>query len=144
MGNTIESDRQRAITQEYTQYEKRYSGTLAKILHIIQTIPPDHELWDYATTTAYVFVNSRAHGIALRPWPESKTEDDYFLGFQKWADNIRKTHKQLTQNIKVPPSYTNNTQSYEFEEEVLNTDTRITTHQIEVIMDTGATFTMLP
>jgi hypothetical protein len=144
VGNNIESDRQRAITQEYTQYEKRYSGTLAKILHIMQTISPDHELWDYATPTAYVFINSRAHGIALPPWPESKTEDDYFLGFQKWADNMRQTHKQLTQNIKVPPLYTNNTQSYEFEEKILNTDTRITTHQIEMIMDTGATFTMLP
>ena len=143
--NNSEPNKQWTITQEYTQYEKRYSTTLAKILHILQTISPDHELWDYDTPTAYVFVNSRAHGIALPPWPASKTEDDYFLGFQKWADKIRQTHKQLTQNIKVPPTYTNNTQTYEFEEEILNNkDTRITTHQIEVIMDTGATFTMLP
>jgi hypothetical protein len=84
-----------------------------------------------------VFVNSRAHGIALPPWPESKTEEDYFLGFQKWADNIRQTHKELThpldkqaQNITAPPTntpksstrqltYTNNTQSYEFEEQMV-------------------------
>ncbi len=67
--------------------------TLAKILHILQIISPDHELWDYATPTAYVFVNSRTHGLALPPWPESKTEDNYFLGFQKWADNIDKPTK---------------------------------------------------
>ncbi len=82
----MEPYKQWAITQAYTQYEKRYSATPTRVLHILQTISPDHELWDYATPTAYVFVNSRAHGIALPPWLESKTEDDYFLGFQKWAD----------------------------------------------------------
>ena len=43
-GNNSKPERQRTLTQEYTQYEKRYSGTLAKILHIMQTISPDHEL----------------------------------------------------------------------------------------------------
>jgi hypothetical protein len=40
---------------------------------------------------------------------------------------------------------TNNTQSYTFEEAVAQfPDSRTITHQINVIMDTGATFTMLP
>jgi hypothetical protein len=41
--------------------------------------------------------------------------------------------------------YTTNTQQYTFEEDTaFLTDQRITTHQMKVIMDTGATFTMLP
>jgi hypothetical protein len=44
-----------------------------------------------------------------------------------------------------PTSLTNNTQSYTFNEAVAQPPhTRKTTHQINVIMDTGATFTMLP
>ena len=40
--------------------------------------------------------------------------------------------------------YTNNAHIYDFQEEVLQTTQSIETHQIEVIMDTGATFSMLP
>jgi hypothetical protein len=40
--------------------------------------------------------------------------------------------------------YTNNTQTYNFQEEIPLQEERLTTYQIEVIMDTGATFSMLP
>ena len=41
--------------------------------------------------------------------------------------------------------YTNNTQTYDFEEDSEPFPHKITqTHQMKVIMDTGATFTMLP
>ncbi len=60
--------------------------------------------------------------------------------------------KQPNNTFNTPPSrqtksddnYTNNTQAYEFEEAINNPDTQPTTQQITVIMDTGATFTMLP
>jgi hypothetical protein len=45
---------------------------------------------------------------------------------------------------RLQRGYTNNTQNYDFDEELQIQDDRITTYQIEVIMDTGATFSMLP
>ncbi len=90
------------------------------------------------------------------------------MGFQTWADSLRTTHAELrsTERLQAeeeqhpsnpfpfstpPPrqekpedNYTNNTQAYEFEEEIDNPDTLQTTQQLTVIMDTGATFTMLP
>jgi hypothetical protein len=69
-GNNIEN--RTLSTQAYTQYENRYSATLARVLYILHTISPVHDLWSYETPTAYVFVHNRAHGIALPPWPASK------------------------------------------------------------------------
>jgi hypothetical protein len=43
-----------------------------------------------------------------------------------------------------PQVYKNNTQFYDFEEAIPQKDKPKHTHQIGVIMDTGATFTMLP
>jgi hypothetical protein len=62
-----------------------------------------------------------------------------------------RTKKDIKKQLKRPPiessrpSLTNNTQSYTFEEAITQIPhTRTVTRQINVIMDTGATFTMLP
>jgi hypothetical protein len=55
------------------------------------------------------------------------------------ADEREKTLKKQKRM-----NYTNNTVNYDFTEEAPLQDQRITTYQIEVIMDTGATFSMLP
>jgi hypothetical protein len=62
-----------------------------------------------------------------------------------------RTKKDIKKQLKRPPiessttSLRNNTQSYTFKEVVTQTpDTRRITRQINVIVDTGATFTMLP
>ena len=51
----------------------------------------------------------------------------------------------LLNNKPIPRVYTNNTQTYDFDDDSAPFPHKsIQTHQMEVIMDTGATFTMLP
>ena len=56
----------------------------------------------------------------------------------------RLSKEKTTTNKTLQFKIANNVQGYEFEEEQLTSDTPIVTQQIDVIMDTGATFTMLP
>ena len=152
--------------QVYQTLQNRHSVSFAKILYTLNQLSNNYEIWRYSNPTAYLFAHGREHKITLPDWPENKNEDDYFLGFQAWADSMRTTHAELLHGkgrkaeednspstpFNTPPphpdtnkdSYTNNTQAYDFEEETANPDTPQTTQQITVIMDTGATFTMLP
>jgi hypothetical protein len=52
--------------------------------------------------------------------------------------------RKQTKERQRKMGYTNNTQSYNFDEESVLEHPRVTTYQIEVIMDTGATFSMPP
>ncbi len=66
--------------------------------------------------------------------------------YQMKQDRIkRKKHKQQRDtNEKQKEVYTNNLQTYDFPEALPENNPSITTHQIDVIFDTGATFSMLP
>jgi hypothetical protein len=66
---------------------------------------------------------------------------------QKSPSDTRRTllqERKQTKERQRKMGYTNNTQNYNFEEESVLEHPRVTTYQIEVIMDTGATFSMLP
>ncbi len=66
---------------------------------------------------------------------------------QKSPNDTRRTllqERKQTKERQRNMGYTNNTQSYIFEEESVLEHSRVTTYQIEDIMDTGATFSMLP
>jgi hypothetical protein len=52
--------------------------------------------------------------------------------------------KEESQQRNEKQVYTNNTQTYDFPESLPDNNPGITTHQIDVIFDTGATFSMLP
>ncbi len=57
----------------------------------------------------------------------------------------RKKHKQQRgADEKQKEVYTNNVQTYDFPETLPDNNHNITTHQIDVVFDTGATFSMLP
>jgi hypothetical protein len=69
---------------------------------------------------------------------------------QEYETNKRKRSPYLqlpdisTSNEEKKEVYTNNSNTYDFQEAEPQSTQSIQTHQIEVIMDTGATFSMLP
>ncbi len=59
-------------------------------------------------------------------------------------ENKPRNNLYVSTKAHTPEPYTNNTQQYEFNDERSMAEQRIETKQINAIMDTGATFTMLP
>ncbi len=87
----------------------------------------------------------------IKPAPSTKHQQQLETTNKQQRRKTVRTKKDIKKQLKRPPiesstpSLTNNTQSYTFEEAVTQIPhTRTITRQINVIMDTGATFTMLP
>jgi hypothetical protein len=85
----------------YQHLQDKHSVSFAKIFYTLNRLMPNsllfphHEIWSYSNPTAYLFAHGREYEITLPDWPENKNEDNYFVGFQTWADSLQTTHAEL-------------------------------------------------
>jgi hypothetical protein len=77
-------------------------------------------------------------------WPTDQQTSKTVVIYVDPFPTVKKGNLALSSEQNKQYIFKNNAHTYDFHEEVLQTTHSTQTHQIEVIMDTGATFSMLP